>query len=59
MGHRVSKGAGVELSGKHFVERLHDRDVDLHGLWAAQYRRQHRHALLGEGIGCGAPTAPS
>jgi len=42
-----------------FYERSHDRDINLHGLRAAQYRREHRHALLGEGIGRGAPTAPS
>lgn len=37
-------------------KRPHDLDVHLDGLRTAQYARQHRQALLGEGIGWGAAS---
>lgn len=38
-------------------ESAHDFDVHCDGARTAQNGRQHRHALLGEGIGRGAPAA--
>ena len=38
-------------------ERADDEDVHLHGPWAVQDRREHGHAVFGEGIREGASAA--
>src|SRR5947209_1009000 len=52
----------IGIGEKHLTqadECAHDRDVHVHGAFAAQNAREHRHALLGEGVRqIAAPTAP-
>lgn len=41
----------------HSHEGTHDLDIDRHRALAVEHRREHRHSLLGERVGCGAPAA--